>query len=88
MKQLSCRALAGVVTLGVALVATAGAQPSWLAPESEKNRKSPGAAGPKVLEQGKKVAQVSCASCHGNTGRGNGPAAMALSLKPADWTSK
>jgi mono/diheme cytochrome c family protein len=27
-------------------------------------------------------------SCHGSTGKGNGRAAMALSPKPADWTSK
>ncbi len=59
----------------------------WL-PQSEKNKKSPVAAGPKVVEQGKKVAQVNCVSCHGSTGKGNGPAAMALSPKPADWTSK
>jgi len=30
-------------------------------------------AGAKVVEQGKKVAQVNCASCHGTTGKGKGP---------------
>jgi mono/diheme cytochrome c family protein len=57
-------------------------------PESEKSRKSPVATSPKTLAQGKKVAQVNCASCHGTTGKGNGPAAMALNPRPADWTSK
>jgi mono/diheme cytochrome c family protein len=57
-------------------------------PDSEKAKKSPVASGPKAIEQGKKIAQVNCASCHGNTGKGNGPAATALSPKPADWTSK
>ncbi len=72
----------------VLLTSGAWAQTPWTAPDSEKNRKSRVAAGPKVVEQGKKVAQVNCASCHGNTGKGNGPVAMALSPKPADWTSK
>ena len=84
------RAVVVAVSLGFALLASgaSGQAPPWTAPDSEKNRKSPVAASPKVVEQGKKVAQVNCASCHGNTGKGNGPAAMALSPKPADWTSK
>jgi mono/diheme cytochrome c family protein len=41
-----------------------------------------------VAEQGKKVAQVNCVSCHGKAGKGDGAAAMALNPKPADWTSK
>ena len=77
------------VSLGFVLLASgAWAQAPWTAPDSEKNKKSPVTASPKVVEQSKKVAQVNCASCHGTTGKGNGPAAMALSPKPADWTSK
>jgi mono/diheme cytochrome c family protein len=83
------RALVVAVSLVFALVpSSAGAQTPWTAPEPEKNKKSPFAAGPKAVEQGKKVMQVNCAGCHGNTGEGNGPAAIALSPKPADWTSK
>jgi len=72
------RAFVVAVSLGFLLL-TSGvrAQTPWTAPDSEKHRKSAVAAGPKVVEQGKKVAQVNCASCHGNTGKGNGPAAMA-----------
>ena len=89
MSPVPCRVVAVAVSLGFTLAACgAAAQTPWAAPESEKNRKSPVAAGPKVVEQGKKVAQVNCTSCHGSTGKGNGPAAMALSPKPADWTSK
>lgn len=88
MAQLPCRAIAVAVGLGFALVASAWAQTPWPAPDSEKNKKSPIAAGPKAIEQGKKVARVNCASCHGNSGKGNGPAAMALNPKPADWTAK
>src|SRR5262245_2120015 len=77
-----------LVGLGLALAGIASAQAPWVAPDSEKNKKSPIASSAKVSEQGKKLAQVNCASCHGPTGMGNGPAAMALSPKPADWTSK
>ncbi len=88
MSQGSCRAIAVAGSLAIVLVGSAWAQTSWPVPDSEKSKKNPVAAGPKAVEQGKKVAQVNCASCHGNTGKGNGPAAMALNPKPADWTSK
>jgi mono/diheme cytochrome c family protein len=89
MSPVPCRVVAVAVSLGFALVASgAWAQTPWPVPDSEKTKKSPLAPGPKAVEQGKKVAQVNCASCHGSTGKGNGPAAMALSPKPADWTSK
>jgi mono/diheme cytochrome c family protein len=90
MRSLVCRAASVVVGLGLglALVGNAWAQAPWAAPASEKGKKSPIAAGPKVVEQGKKVAQVNCVSCHGKGGKGDGAAAMALNPKPADWTSK
>jgi len=90
MRSLVCRAASVVVGLGLglALVGNAWAQAPWTAPESEKSKKSPIAASHKVVEQGKKVAQVNCVSCHGKGGKGDGAAAMALNPKPADWTSK
>jgi mono/diheme cytochrome c family protein len=88
MSSRSCRAVAIAVGLGFALVGSAWAQAPWAAPESERNKKGPIAASPKSHEQGKKIAQVNCVSCHGPAGKGNGPAAIALNPKPADWTSK
>ncbi|MFQ5913854.1 MAG: c-type cytochrome [Nitrospinota bacterium] len=35
---------------------------------------------------GKKTYGVLCASCHGNSGKGDGPAAATLPTKPADHT--
>lgn len=68
----------------------AGAQgpAPWVAPESEKAKKNPVPNDKKAIEQGGKVAKVNCVSCHGDKGKGNGPAAVALNPKPADWTSK
>ena len=79
--------VAAGLTLAVVVVG-AGAQGRWAAPASDAGRKSPIAASLKAVDQGKKVAQANCVSCHGVTGTGNGPAAVALSPKPADWTSK
>jgi high-affinity iron transporter len=40
------------------------------------------------LAQGKQVFDGNCASCHGATGDGNGPAAQALDPKPADFLDR
>ncbi|RMF93832.1 MAG: cytochrome c [Nitrospinota bacterium] len=39
-------------------------------------------------EAGKKIYQQFCASCHGASGRGDGPAAAALNPKPRNFTDK
>jgi mono/diheme cytochrome c family protein len=39
-------------------------------------------------EEGKKLYGQFCASCHGQGGRGDGPAAAALNPKPRDHTDK
>lgn len=39
-------------------------------------------------EQGKKLYGQFCASCHGQSGKGDGPAAAALNPKPRDHTSR
>ena len=81
-----------MIPLTTALLLSAAAlgwaQAPWVAPAAEKGKKSPLKASHEVMEQGKKVAQVNCVSCHGASGKGDGPAAAALNPKPADWTSK
>jgi mono/diheme cytochrome c family protein len=66
----------------------AHAQTPWVVPASEKAKKNPTPSDKKTVEQGEKIAKVNCVSCHGNKGKGDGPAAVALNPKPADWTSK
>jgi mono/diheme cytochrome c family protein len=40
------------------------------------------------VEQGKKLYGQFCATCHGQSGKGDGPAAAALNPKPRDHTDK
>lgn len=75
---------AGVMIL--CFVTVAGAQ-EWKAPASAKGVKNPvdKAAGVKA---GKSLFNTNCAMCHGNTGRGDGPAGAALKPKPENLTGK
>ena len=41
---------------------------------------------PELLAKGKTVFQINCASCHGATGHGDGPASAALNPKPRNFT--
>lgn len=93
--SISFTARAGIVVLAAGLVVVFGvgaadvwAQATWVAPASEKTKKNPLPSDKKAIEQGEKVAKVNCVSCHGPKGKGDGPAAVALNPKPADWTSK
>ena len=40
-----------------------------------------------TIAKGKSIYQLSCASCHGSMGKGDGPAAIALNPKPRDHTN-
>ena len=77
------------VTLGMTLLlASPGlSQTPWVAPTPEKAKKNPVAGDPKSIDLGRSVARTNCVPCHGESFKGNGPAAMALNPKPADWTS-
>jgi mono/diheme cytochrome c family protein len=41
---------------------------------------------PELLAKGKTIFSINCASCHGATGQGDGPAAAALNPKPRNFT--
>ena len=58
----------------------------WLAPKSESEKKNSVESNEKSLKLGKKIYDKMCWTCHGNEGKGDGPAAAALNPKPAAFT--
>ncbi|MFQ5553202.1 MAG: c-type cytochrome [Thermoplasmata archaeon] len=62
-------------------------QGRWEAPADAKKLKNPIQKSGKVLAKAKKIFETNCVPCHGVKGMGDGVAAVALPVKPADWTS-
>jgi mono/diheme cytochrome c family protein len=88
-KSLTVAAAAAALVVGIGT--GVWAQGEWKAPADAKNMKNPMADkknDKKELAEGKKLADTNCVTCHGASGKGDGPAAAALPPpKPADWTS-
>lgn len=56
----------------------------WMAPRDKAKRPNPIKATPASIARGKNLYAANCASCHGATGAGDGPAGAGLTPKPAD----
>jgi mono/diheme cytochrome c family protein len=56
----------------------------WKAPARASRKKNPIAADEKSLARGQAVYAKECLSCHGETGKGDGTAAVDLNPKPRD----
>jgi len=82
-----------LLTLIIAIVAivigkSAYAQTKpWVAPAIAQAVKNPVSVDPATLKDAKALYITNCAPCHGDKGKGDGPAAAALTPKPADHTS-
>jgi mono/diheme cytochrome c family protein len=78
-----------VAVVGVAATLAAGAQQltEWKAPEAVRAVKNPLALTDALLARGLQLFQKNCLVCHGETGKGDGPAAEFIKgTKPADIT--
>lgn len=73
--------LAALALAGVTVVAAA--QETWKAPAEANAVQNPVTG----VGEARNVIDANCTSCHGDGGKGDGPAAPALPTKPADWTS-
>jgi mono/diheme cytochrome c family protein len=72
-----------LLALGIAAAVAAGPEAGkWTAPEAEKARANPVEPSPAVLLKGQALYQKHCASCHGDKGKGDGPA-ESLNTEPA-----
>jgi mono/diheme cytochrome c family protein len=58
----------------------------WLAPEATRKLKNPIPVTKKSLAAGAQLFHENCASCHGETGVGDGPTGKFLKKKPANLT--
>jgi len=75
-----------IVLLSCAIFGVAFAD-EWKAPSRAAKRKNPIAADDKSVADGKAVYTKECLSCHGATGKGDGPAAKDLATKPGDLSN-
>jgi mono/diheme cytochrome c family protein len=63
----------------------AAAQPAASEPAAPAGAMTPAVAAPAAADAGAAAFQAYCATCHGAAGRGDGPAAAALTPKPASF---
>ncbi|MDQ7065388.1 MAG: c-type cytochrome [candidate division KSB1 bacterium] len=57
----------------------------WTAPTEAKKLKNPIPATKDIIQLGKKIYQLQCATCHGTSGKGDGMAGKFLPKKPANF---
>lgn len=60
----------------------------WIVPQAAMNVKNPLADNAASINIGRTLYKTQCSPCHGDKGKGDGPAAAALTPKPADHTSE
>lgn len=71
-----------------AVCAAAQAQPKpWIVPKQAADVQNPIASDAASISMGRTLYKTQCSPCHGDKGKGDGPAAAALTPKPADHTS-
>ena len=78
-------ALGGFVALSIARADEVKTE--WKAPARAAKRKNPIAADDASIAAGKAIYTKQCLSCHGNAGKGDGPAAKDLTTKPGDLSN-
>lgn len=85
------RPLATVITVflagGALAVLSRADDPPWVAPARAARKRNPTTADARSIAAGREVYTRECASCHGASGRGDGPAARDLQKSPGDLTS-
>jgi len=59
----------------------------WTAPAGAAAKKNPFTGDPAAIARGRTLYQAVCVACHGQSGKGDGPAGLALNVHPGNLTS-
>jgi mono/diheme cytochrome c family protein len=85
----SCsRALIVLAVFSISGPLLAQSSSDWKAPPTSITRKNPLVPTANVIAIGQKLYVENCLTCHGATGKGDGPGAAALEKKPADLDAR
>ena len=79
--------IVALLLLNLSATRSFGQQAPWVAPKAADNVKNTVISNSSTLAETKKLYITNCGPCHGDKGRGDGPAAQGLNPKPADHTS-
>lgn len=74
-----------LTTLGLATAAVA--QTDWRSPASAAAKANPLSGDSASLAEGRTIYATACVSCHGPSGKGDGPAGLALPQRPGDLSA-
>ena len=77
-----------MLTLAVGLSFASGCSSDDDKDDKKSDAATHAAVTPAMLEQGRTLYKVNCAACHGDTGKGDGPAAGVLKPPPRDHTDR
>ena len=84
-------AVAAILALGTAAFSAArrsrGEEAPWVAPAAEQAKVNPLAPSKDAVKRGRTLFLRHCATCHGQGGKGDGPAAAFGMVTPRDLTS-
>lgn len=81
-------AIGAIATLGLTIACSSQAREGAAPAPAAAAKPAKAAVTPAVLERGAQLYKATCAVCHGEQGRGDGPAASALKPPPRDHTDR
>ncbi len=79
--------LLSIIFILIGLCAYKLAKDPWKVPDNYKNKNNPVKVSQESLEYGQEIYEMSCARCHGASGKGNGVKSNRMEIEMLDFTS-